>query len=241
MISRTRAIVLHHIKYGDTSIIVHTYTEAYGRISFMVQGIRKKNSRIKVNIFQPLYILDLEVYYKQKRQLQKIKEARNACPYQTIPYDYRKRSMALFLAELLYRCLQEEEGHPDLYHFIENNLRIFDLKEKGLSNFHLYFMIHLTKYLGFFPQDNFDESNIYFNSLKGYFTPFKPNHHHFLDQPESYLFHRLLQWSDNQHEDLKLERPGRMRLLHGLLDFYYLHNQAMGHINSYEILKETFR
>ncbi|MBS3776366.1 MAG: recombination protein O N-terminal domain-containing protein, partial [Bacteroidales bacterium] len=40
MIAKTRAIALHHIKYSDTSVILTAYTEAFGRISFMLQGIR---------------------------------------------------------------------------------------------------------------------------------------------------------------------------------------------------------
>jgi len=241
MIHKTRALVLHHIKYSDTSIIMHAYTEAYGRLSFMVQGVRKKNSRMKIGLFQPLSILELDMYYKEKRQLQKIREARNACPFQSIPHDFRKTSMALFLAELLYKTLREEEPNADLFHFIVNHLRVFDLKQKGLANFHLFFMAHLTKYLGFFPQNNFDDSNVYFDSNKGYFTPFKPHHVHFLEKPESEFFHILLRHAPDQHEELSIPKTSRLKLLHAMVDFYYLHNTAMGHINSFEILKETFR
>lgn len=241
MIHKTQALVLHHIKYSDTSIILHAYTEAYGRVGFMIQGVRKKNTRMKIGLFQPLFILDLEMYYKEKRQLQKIKEARIAQPYQSIPHDYRKTSMALFLAELLYKTLQEEEPNAGLYQFIVNHLRVFDLKKQGLANFHLYFMGQLTKYLGFFPQNNFGGTHIYFDSNKGQFTPFKPRHNHFLEKPESEIFHTLLQHSGNQHEDLKIPKASRLKLLHTLLDFYYLQNPGIKHINSFEILKETFR
>ena len=241
MIQKTQALVLHHIKYSDTSIIMHAYTEAHGRISFMVQGVRKKNSPMKIGLFQPLFILDLEVDYKQKRQLQKIREARNAHPFQSIPHDFRKTSMALFIAELLYKTLREEEPNPDLFHFLVNHLLVFDLKEKGLANFHLFFMTHLTKYLGFFPHNNFDASNLYFDCHKGYFIPFKPHHNHFLEKPESEFFHTLLQHAPRQHEELTIPKTSRLKLLHALVDFYTLHNPGMGHINSFEILRETFR
>ncbi|MBS3806031.1 MAG: DNA repair protein RecO [Bacteroidales bacterium] len=241
MIHKTRALVLHHIKYSDTSIIMHAYTEAYGRLSFMVQGVRKRNSRMKIGLFQPLSILDLEIQYKEKRQLQKIREARNAHPFQSIPHDYRKTSMALFMAELLYKTLREEQPDPDLFHFLMNHLRVFDLKKKGLANFHLFFMTQLTKYLGFFPHNNFDESNVYFDSNKGCFIPFKPHHNHYLEKPESEFFHALLRHSPDQHEERIIPKSSRLKLLHALVDFYYLHNPAMGHIHSFEILRETFR
>mgnify|MGYP006281671889 FL=1 len=241
MIQKTQAIVLRPIKYGEANLIVHGYSEHYGRLSFFAQNVRSKNSRMKANLFQPLHILDIEMYYKNKPQLQRIKEARNAWPYRSLFDDYRKRSMGLFLAELLYRCIQEQEPNPDLYHFITNNLKIFDLKERGLANFHLYFMLQLTKYLGFYPQNNYDQYNPYFNGLKGQFTPFTPIHKHYLEKKESTAFSKLLQYSENQHESLSLDRDTRLKLLYGLLDFYYIHNEGMGHVNAFEILKETFR
>lgn len=241
MIHKTQALVLHHIKYSDTSIIVYTYTRAFGRMSFLVQGARKKNSRMKAGLFQPLFILDLDMYYKEKRQLQKIKEARNAHPYQSIPHDYIKTSICLFLAEILYKSLREEEPNPELFEFITSHMRVFDLKKQGLANFHLYFMTHLTKYLGFFPRNNYNESNTCFDSNKGYFTPFKPHHNHYLEKPESEFFHTLLHYDSSQHQHLEIPRESRLKILHALLDFYYLHTPGMGHIQSFEILKETFR
>lgn len=242
MIDTTEAIVLHHFKYSDTSIILHAYTRNYGRLSFMLQGVRKRNSRIKINLFQPLYILELEMYYKEKRQLQKVKEARNAYPYQSIPHDYRKTSMALFVAEMLYKCLREEEPNPELFAFISHHLRIFDLKKQGLANFHLYFMARLTKYLGFFPHNNFDATSApYFDGKKGHFTAFPPKHHHHLEKEESALLSQLLSLSENQHEELEISRNRRIKILHALVNFYYLHIPGMGHINSFEILKDTFR
>ncbi|MFP4620159.1 MAG: DNA repair protein RecO [Bacteroidales bacterium] len=241
MLTKTRAIALHYIKYSDTSVILTAYTEAFGRVSFMLQGIRRKNSKINLNMFQPLFLSDLEVYYKQQRSLQKIKEASNAYPFQSIPYDYRKRTIALFLAEVLYKSLQEEESNPALFGFLINHIKMLDLKEKGLGNFHLYILLHLTKYLGFFPQNNYSKTFPFFDMQNGKFTSLKPVHNHFLDYPDSENLSELLKTSSRQHQELPIKKERRLQILHGLLDFYYLHNPGMGHIKSFEILKETFR
>lgn len=241
MLTKTQAIALHHIKYSDTSAILTAYTEAFGRISFMLQGIRRKNSKMNLNLFQPLFLSHLEVYYKQQRELQKIKEASNAYPFQSIPYDYRKRTIALFIAEVLYKTLQEEESKPDLFGFLFNHIKMLDIKEKGLGNFHLYFLVHLTKYLGFFPRNNYSSSLSYFDMQNGKFTSLKPFHNHFLGLPNSAHLHELLKPSGKQHQELQIKRENRLQILHALLDFYYLHISGMGHIKSFEILKETFR
>jgi DNA repair protein RecO (recombination protein O) len=241
MLTKTRAIALHHIKYSDTSVILTAYTEAFGRLSFMLQGIRRKNSKMNLNLFQPLFLTELEVYHKEQRELQKIREATNAYPFQSIPYDYRKRTIALFIAEVLYKSLQEEESSPELFGFLFNHIKMLDLKEEGIGNFHLYFLVHLTKYLGFFPQNNYSVSLPFFDMQNGKFTALKPLHNHYLEPSNSEYLHELLKSSGKQHQDLRISRESRLQILHGLLDFYYLHNPGMGHIKSFEILKETFR
>jgi len=241
MLTKTRAIALHHIKYSDTSVILTAYTEAFGRLSFILQGIRRKNSKMNLNLFQPLFLTELEIYHKEQRELQKIREATNAYSFQSIPYDYRKRPIALFIAEVLYKSLQEEESNPELFGFLFNHIKMLDLKEEGIGNFHLYFLVHLTKYLGFFPQNNYTASLPFFDMQNGKFTALKPLHNHYLEPSNSEHLHELLKPSGKQHQELRISRDSRLQILHGLLDFYYLHNPGMGHIKSFEILKETFR
>ena len=37
-------IVLHTLKYGDTSLIVHGYTKEEGRVSFILRGAFRQSS-----------------------------------------------------------------------------------------------------------------------------------------------------------------------------------------------------
>lgn len=240
MIHKTRGIVLHHFKYSESSVICSIYTETHGKIAFLIQGARKKKARIRANLLQPFFLLDLEMYYKEKRQLQKIKEARNNYPFQNIPYDPAKRSIALFLAEVLHKSIHSEEADQYLFEFIFNHIQVLDLKESGLANFHLYFIIQLTKFLGFFPMDNYDDQHPWFDLKKGQFTPIQPFHKQFLPKEESYLFHQLMKFSNNQHEEMTINRHSRSRLLEKTLDFYYFHQPEMHAVKSLDILSELF-
>ncbi len=237
---KTSGIVLHQFKYTDTSIIATIYTRTHGRVSFLLQGVRKKSSKIKANLFQPLFLVDLEVYYKNKRELQKIKEANNNFPFQSIPYDFRKRAIAFFLAEILYKTLQEEESNPYLFDFIFNHIKILDFKEEGLSNFHIYFLLQLTKHLGFFPQTNYNLNRTFFDLKRGGFVQTRPNHENYLDEKMSGYFYEFLNYSNNQHEKLKVPKKIRQQLIDNTLKFYYIHNPGMTQIKSFKILKETF-
>nr|MBE6192255.1 DNA repair protein RecO [Rikenellaceae bacterium] len=40
-----RGIVLHTLKYGDSSMIVYLLTDVGGRRSYMVQGVRSRTGR----------------------------------------------------------------------------------------------------------------------------------------------------------------------------------------------------
>jgi DNA repair protein RecO (recombination protein O) len=237
---KSKGIVLHQLKYSDTSLITTIYTSTHGRLSFLLQGARKKKAKLKANLFQPLFLLDLEMYYKNNRQLQKIKEANNAYPFQTIPYDFKKRTIALFLGEILYKTLHEEESNPYLFDFIYNHIKVLDLKESGLSNFHIYFLVQLTKHLGFFPQNNFNDTNTFFDLKNGKFVPFKPNHDFFMDKEESSYFSHFLSYSNNQNEEILIPRKVKMQILEKILEFYQIHNPGRSEIKSFEVLKEIF-
>jgi len=117
----------------------------------MVNATRGLKARNKSAIMQPMYILDLELYLKKSRELQRIKECRLAEPYLSIPHEVKKSSQALFLAEVLNKILREEESNPPLYDFFENAMIFLDVIDPGTADFHVWFLSRLTEYLGIYP------------------------------------------------------------------------------------------
>ena len=61
MLSKTQAIVLHSLKYGETRIIVDMFTRKFGRLSFIVNIPKSSKSKVKKQFFQPLTLLEIEV------------------------------------------------------------------------------------------------------------------------------------------------------------------------------------
>lgn len=240
MLYKTRGIVLNHIKYSETSIIVTIYTERFGRQAYIINGVRSKKAKIKANLFQALFLLDMEVYFKPKNELQRVKEIQNAFVFTSLPYDIKKSTLALFIAEILYKTIQEQEPNPELFEFLYNTIQLLELKETGLSNFHIYFLTHFTKYLGFFPSNNYSETNCYFDLKAGRFMQIKPMHLFYLDKNLSSIFSQILRFSDRQHENLKIDYLDRIQLLEKLLEYYALHNEGISRIKSLEVLKEVF-
>ena len=110
MLQKTRGIVLHSVTYSETSLVVKIYTEAFGLQSYLLKGAKGKRSSFRPVFFQPLNLLDAVVYKNEKTALQSMKEVQLAHPFRSIPFDIRKSSIALFLNEILYKSIREEEA-----------------------------------------------------------------------------------------------------------------------------------
>lgn len=240
MIIKTRGIVLHHIKYSETSVIVTVFTENYGRQSFLIKGVRSKKSKIKANILQPLFLLDMEIYYKTNRDLQSVKEIQNAFIFNSIPYDLRKSSIAIFIAEILYKTIREQEANKELFDFLYHTIQYLDIKDKGISNFHIYFLIQLTRYLGFYPGNTYLGKDCYFDLKNGSFVQIKPVHPFYMNTEYSKLFSTMIPFSTSQNENEILSYAQRIGLLEKILEYYYLHNEGVSNIKSLSVLKEVF-
>jgi len=233
----TAGIVLHQMKYGETSVIVKIYTEELGLQSYIVRGVRSKKAKIKYNLLQPGNILNLVVYYKEKSSLQNIREIKLAHHYEFIPYDVIKGSLLIFMIEVFYKSVIEEELNTELYLFLNSALIELDQLENQLSLFHLIYMIRLSKYLGFYPQLNW-VSGSYFDLLEGVFQTFAPVHDHYLSPDMSSKFFDLIK--NVVHEKpFIIDRTDRNELLYRLIEYYRLQLPTMQEVKSHHVLSEV--
>ena len=240
MFYKTEGIVLHGIKYGDNGRIVTVYTEAFGRCSFILQGIHAKKSTGKANILQPLFLIEMEVDYRQGRELQRAREIKIYHPYQTVPYDIVKSSQAIFLAEFLYKVLREEEARSELYKFLSHSFQLLDLLQEGTANFHLFFLVQLTRYMGFAPNNNYSAENPIFDMASGTFTNSVPPHQFYLDSTDSKLLSDLANSSFGKIGTLLFTSTQRNHLLQKMITYFSLHLGINLQVKSFQVLKELF-
>lgn len=240
MFSKTEGIILHGIKYGDSGRIVTVYTESFGRCSFLLQGIHAKKSTGKANLLQPLFLLDMEVDHRQGRELQRAREIKICHPYQSVPFDVVKSSQAMFLAEMLYRVLKEEEARPELFQFMSHSFQIFDLMRDGNANFHLSFLIQLTRYLGFAPTNNWSEERSFFDMASGIFAGNRPAHPYFLEPAVSRIFSEFVNTSYEELGKIALTASTRNLLVLKITDYFSLHLGIRLQIKSLEVVHELF-
>ena len=239
MLKKTRGIFLHYINYSDSSVIARIYTEQFGQQSYIVSGSHSKKSGARINLFQPLYLLDLEVYHKPGRGVQRLKSARLAVPFNNLPFDIRKSSQAIFISELLMKCLKEEEGNTELFDFLFHAVCLLDLVEKGNNNFLISFLFRLTRYLGVEPQSPPASAYRYFDLVSASFKQSEPVHHRFMDAEITLKFVELFGRDFSDLESLNYNTRQRRELLDYLIEYYKIHLDTGTELKSLGVLKEV--
>lgn len=164
----TRALVFSTIKYAEADLIVTCFTEDFGLKTYLLRRVlTSRKGQLRVALFQPLTLLQLEAFHKDKGTLERIKEAKVLQPYQTLHTNVLKSSVVLFLTEILNNCIREEEANMALFQYITDALQWLDVHD-DIPNFHLLFLLKLTTYLGFYPDTSHSDLP-YFNLLEGNF------------------------------------------------------------------------
>ena len=229
MLVKTRGVVLRFIKYGETSIIVNIYTEHLGLQGYIINGIRSfRSKRNKIALYQPLTLLDLVVYYREERQLQRISEAKCQHPFYSIPLNPKKSAIALFMVEILSKTLKEQTENKELFNFIWDSILNFDSGELPTENFHLVFLVQLSKYLGFNPKSAKEINEELNNGLSNVW----------LHGNEGQLMDQLL--TCGYSNSPILSNSQRANLLKVLLSFYRWHMEQFGTVKSLKVLNQVF-
>ncbi len=240
MLHKTRGIVFKTTDYGDSSIIAQIFTEKFGLQTYMVNGAKKPKAKISKNMLQPLHLLDMVVYHKNNGNIQRIKELKNSPQLLSIPYDLVKTSITIFLNEVVYKAAKQQGIDEGLFSFLFSAIEWLDYETKGLANFHLVFLLKLTRFLGFYPDRPINGESDYFDLKNGTFSRFKPDTVLYLSPPHTQNFTMLMLNSFESLDEIKLGNDERRYLVQKILEYYALHADGFGNIKSHEVLEEIF-
>jgi DNA repair protein RecO (recombination protein O) len=236
---KTSGIVFRTIKYGETSVIADIFTEEKGLHTFIGGGVRSARARMPFNLFQPMMVVDLVSYYRDDQNaVNRLKELRAGEIWQSIPFDIRRGAVALFMAEICRKSIQEAEENRALFSFLLENLRWLDTSPHPIANLHLHFLLGLSGFLGFQPEVDMEEREACFFDLKeGTFSPVPLPHTHFLESEATAQMLALFRSDLENCHEIALTRPERKLLLSKLLQFYEFHVEGFNGVNTPEILE----
>jgi DNA repair protein RecO (recombination protein O) len=242
MTHKTKGIVLRTVKYGETSVVVTMFTELFGVQTYLVNGVRSsKKSASKANHFQPGAILDLVVYHSDQKQLQRIKEFSWSILFEQVLSNVIKNSIALYIVELLQKCLKQPEENTLLFYFCEDILIQLDNAEKGVTaNFALYFSLQLPHFFGFHINDNYSAEENVLDLEEGNFISKQPDHPHFIEGELAQVTSQLLKvMQPHELSQFKLNHETRRKLLLYYQDYYSLHISDFGQMRTLTVLHEV--
>ena len=240
MLEKDRGVVLRSIKYGDNGLVVEVFSAHRGALSFMVKCGRRGRGSNRSVLFRQLSMIEFDYDYKERASLQRFSDVRLSSVYASIPYDMRKQSIALFLAEVLHGVLRHESQNEPLYAYVCNSLLWLDAAAKDFANFHLVFMTRLARFLGFYPNVEEWHSGDWFDLRNACFVRGAPGHADCLKEEEAALLPLMLRMNYYNMGHFVMNRAQRWRFLEVLAQYYRLHVPEFPELRSVAVLRDVF-
>jgi DNA repair protein RecO (recombination protein O) len=238
MLHTTRGLVFHTTRYSDTSAVAKIYTEEFGLMSFLVKGLYSRKSHLRAAMFGHLALLDLIVERREHKTLHYIRDINLNRSIPDFNESMPRNAVVLYLNELLYKCIKEEECNRPLFSFIIESLQKLGNRELPVQSFHILFMLKLTRFLGFSPRLAKTDAGSFFDMEEGLFLDSEPLHRYYISGQPAAALEQLqsMDWEDLK--DFSIPAPVRDELLDRLLDYYRLHIPDMGEMKSVKVLHE---
>lgn len=235
MVVSTSAIVISKLKYKDNDLILKLLTRELGVCNFLVRNPAGKKRNKIINYFQPLSILNIEFENRNKSRLNYLKDIEIKYLFKSIHFDIKKSMVVLFISEILSKILNFQEKDKLLFDFISDSLVIFD--KNNYQNFHLFFLIHLTKYFGLFPQtDNI--KGLYFDLEQGVFSFEKPTKH-YIAGGKLDIFKKLLGIKFDHIVEINITNSMRRDLIDDIITYYKYHFESFSNLKSINVIRKT--
>ena len=206
----------------------------------MAKGVMGKKGKLRSAQFQPLNLIDLKYREARKSDLRQILDLKVINPFTDLPFNPIKRSIAIFIAELLQNAIKEQEQNLKLFEFLYNSIHWIDLSKKGYNHFHLMFMMKLTKHLGFYPTLDLDKEAKYFDLQQGVFRSVAPPHSNFIDSEQLSAWKQLINIKLETINNLLFSNSLKRKLLQTMMMYYKLHLIHFKELNSHHILQSVF-
>lgn len=238
MLITTNAIVISKLKYKDHDLIVKCYTQQLGIVSFLLRGVLKsKKSNVKAAYFMPLSQLQISFNYKDNRSLQGISDTKMNHVYKSLHTHVLKSAIVMFLSEILSGTLKEEEPNETLFSYLEASLLWLD-EQAEYSNFHLLFLLNLSKYLGFYP-DTTNKEHTHFSLKEGKFENNQFDNYTISGENLT-LLKQLLGTTFDALSEVKINSKQRQSFLGMILLYFELHLGSFKPPKSLQIFNQVF-
>ncbi|NND77304.1 MAG: DNA repair protein RecO [Flavobacteriales bacterium] len=238
MFLSTEAIVFRVFPFRDSSYILKAFTEEYGLKSFIIRGSKKSKGNMRSKT-QALNIVQVQWQERSQNELSYASSIDLKEPFKAISRDVERSSIVLFLSEILYKSIREEMQNRSLYHYIKNALLYLDVTEE-YSNFHIAFLLKLTKYFGFIPLMDQKGKTDFFDMQEGSVFNERPDHEYYFSPENTELLNSFSGMNFADSESIKMTREKRNAFLDDIINYYRYHIDGMDEVKGHEVLQTVF-
>lgn len=239
MIDKEQGVILKKIKYSDSQNIVQVFCRNRGYQSFILSINKKGKNRSVNHLLQPLFIVNIEFYSKHGNAMGRIHNIEPDYVFQSIPFNAYKTTVGFFIADFLQHAVKFESNPSEIFEYLTTAIKYYDQLETGYYDFHLVFLIRISRFLGFLPERN-SENLPYFDLMEGSFISHKPVHNLYFDEELCKSFSLALDNSAGFYKPLEISNQARRELLSGIMNYFRFHHQMFKNMESYHILNEVY-
>lgn len=237
MLYQSRAIILRTVKFGETSLIVDTYTEQKGFQTFVINSVRKAKAITPASFLQLLSLVDIVAYHQENREINRIKELRLEFTFQRIPFDRNQSAVILCLAEILSKVVRSSYPDERLFQYIHKSLLTYDHAPEIDRDFLIRFLVNLTPYLGFgFDYQNECKKDEVFDLLAGELIRIEDGGSYLLTCEEYSTLRSIL--LNPAIPPMPIPYAMRTRLVDQVILYYQVHLESLKEVKSLPILRE---
>ena len=238
MLHKTRGMVLNTINYNDKYVLSTVFSEDFGCVTYMVAKTKGKSTKVPRSLFSPMALLAMDVDHQPLRDIQRVREVQPILQFYSIQNDMKKTSLVFFLSEFLTRVLKDISDSKLLFDFLEHSAQILEMTNNSIANYHLVFILKLSKFLGFYPNLEDYELGQYFDLLNGEYVSVRPLHQHYINQQESFALSRLHRITFENMHRYGFTQQERMNIINRMLEYYRLHLYDFPNLKSLDVLHE---
>ncbi|MEL6674165.1 MAG: DNA repair protein RecO [Bacteroidota bacterium] len=244
MIRKTEGIVLKTLKHQDANLITTVYTREFGVQSYLLKGFRSTRSRGKHSYFQPLSIIEFVFQERSQRSLQKVTESKLAHYLQDVQINPVKLSLGLAMLEIFFDTVKEEEQNIPQYEFLKGVILALDQAEQRMIQLFIHFLLHHTRFLGFFPLDKSEGApKVHFELEKGIFRAKRGEEAEDLVAAylRSFLYSSLAPLPDpHSCQQIIFDATRKRFLIKTLFDYYKFHVDGFKYPQTIKVFAEVF-
>ncbi len=233
-----RAIVLSSVRYTDSQRVFRFFTEQYGLKSYLVRK-QKARSGSGFAVLHPFALLEIREHERQRGQLSVLKEFHSEVVLNGLVMQAEKSAVAMFGAELLARCLADNQAHQELFQTVWSLICQLDLDEQcGVYTF--LFAGRIIRYLGLMPlHETGIRSDLDLRSGQG--TDHGARSEDLLRASLVPAFVMAGSCTASAFREIKLNREEQRELLRAMVAFLQLHVAGTSPINSLEVLRTVYQ